>query len=56
MRIPIKVKMNDKLEDAILWIGEAPPSCRHGRDRKRKSRRYKHQKEEEKWAGRAGGG
>lgn len=48
MRVPITVKMrqNDKLVavDAIIWIGETPPSCRRGKNRKMKSRKYKREK------------
>lgn len=49
MRRLINVRMGegDKQEtvEAVLWINETPPSCRRGKNRKQKSRRYKRQQQ-----------
>lgn len=48
MKLPIKITVRDgektRIEDAILWIGELPPSIRRGGNRHMKNRRYKRDK------------
>lgn len=49
MRILFTTKMRQGEElvevDAVLWVGETPPSCRRGKTRKMKSRKYKRQQQ-----------
>jgi len=48
MRQSIKITVRDgektHIEDAILWIDEIPPSCRRGRNRYMKNRKFKRDK------------
>lgn len=32
---------SQKTVEAVLWIEETPPNCRRGKQRERKSRKYK---------------